>query len=75
VRPEPAAIAASGPPWAQCPGRLEDSLWLGKGRLAESNAAQVQAARQIVEGLGREIATPDEARDILQLKGRHDVRF
>jgi uncharacterized protein (DUF849 family) len=54
---------------------LEDSLWLGKGRLAESNAAQVRAARQIIEGLGREVATPDEAREILELKGPHDVRF
>jgi uncharacterized protein (DUF849 family) len=54
---------------------LEDSLWLGKGKLAESNAAQVRAARQIIEGLGREVATPDEAREILELKGPHDVRF
>jgi uncharacterized protein (DUF849 family) len=54
---------------------LEDSLWLGKGKLAESNAAQVRAARQIIEGLGREVATPDEARQILELKGPHDVRF
>jgi uncharacterized protein (DUF849 family) len=54
---------------------LEDSLWLGKGKLAESNAAQVKAARQIIEGLGREVATPDEARAILELKGQHDVRF
>lgn len=54
---------------------LEDSLWLGKGKLAESNAAQVQAARQIIEGLGRQIATADEARAILELKGPHDVRF
>ena len=54
---------------------LEDSLWLGKGRLAESNAAQVRAVRQIIEGLGREVATPDEARAILELKGPHDVKF
>lgn len=54
---------------------LEDSLWLGKGRLAESNAAQVKAARQIIEGLGREVATPDEAREILQLKGGDRVNF
>ena len=54
---------------------LEDSLWLGKGKLAQSNAAQVRAARQIIEGLGREIASPDEARAILELKGPHDVRF
>src|SRR5213078_3689446 len=49
---------------------LEDSLWLGPGKLAESNAAQVRAARTIVEAMGLEIATPDEARRILQLKGR-----
>lgn len=54
---------------------LEDSLWLGKGKLAESNAAQVTAARKMVEDLGMEIATPDEAREILQLKGGHDVNF
>ena len=48
---------------------LEDSLWLGPGTLAESNAAQVRAARQVVEGLGLEVATPDDAREILGLKG------
>ena len=48
---------------------LEDSLWAGPGKLAESNAQQVKLARQIIEGLGLEIATPDEARDILALKG------
>ncbi len=48
---------------------LEDSLWIGAGRLAESNAAQVRKVRQIIEGLGLEIATPDEAREILSLKG------
>jgi uncharacterized protein (DUF849 family) len=54
---------------------LEDSLWLGAGRLAESNAAQVRQARQIIEGLGLEIATPDEAREILALKGGDKVAF
>jgi len=54
---------------------LEDSLWLGPGRLAESNAAQVARARQIIEGLGLEIATPEEAREILGLKGGHLVEF
>ncbi len=49
---------------------LEDNLWDGPGRLAESNAQQVARARQIVEGLGLEIATPDEARQILGLKGK-----
>ncbi len=48
---------------------LEDSLWAGKGRLAQSNAEQVRIVRQIVEGLGLEIATPDEARAMLGLKG------
>ena len=54
---------------------LEDSLWLGGGRLAESNAAQVTQVRQIIEGLGLEIATPDEAREILALKGADRVGF
>jgi uncharacterized protein (DUF849 family) len=54
---------------------LEDSLWIGKGRLAQSNAQQVVAARQIIEGLGLEIATPDEARQILSLKGGDKVAF
>ncbi len=54
---------------------LEDSLWLGKGKLAESNAAQVRAVRSIIEGMGLSIATPDEARRILELKGRKEVGF
>lgn len=54
---------------------LEDSLWAGPGRLAETNAEQVRAARQIVEGLGLEIATPDEARELLALKGKDTVGF
>jgi uncharacterized protein (DUF849 family) len=54
---------------------LEDSLWLGPGKLAESNAAQVRAVRQIIEGMGLVIATPDEAREILKLKGRAAVGF
>ena len=52
---------------------LEDSLWIGKGQLARSNAEQVRKVRQILEGLGLEIATPDEAREILQLKGADQV--
>ena len=54
---------------------LEDSLWLGPGKLAESNAAQVRNAAKIIEGLGLEVATPDEAREILQLKGGNAVGF
>jgi uncharacterized protein (DUF849 family) len=54
---------------------LEDSLWAGPGRLAQSSAEQVQLARQIIEGLGLEIASPDEAREILALKGGDRVAF
>ncbi len=54
---------------------LEDSLWLGPGTLAASNAAQVEAARTIVEGLGLEVASADDARRMLQLKGGGDVGF
>lgn len=54
---------------------LEDSLWLDKGTLAKSNAAQVTRVRQIIEGLGLEVATPDEARQILALKGGDKVAF
>ena len=54
---------------------LEDSLWAGKGKLAKSNAEQVLLARKIIEGLGMEVATPDEARQILELKGGDKVAF
>lgn len=54
---------------------LEDSLWIGPGQLASSNAQQVTKVRAILEGLGLEIATPDEAREILQLKGASQVAF
>jgi uncharacterized protein (DUF849 family) len=54
---------------------LEDSLWSGPGRLASSNAEQVRAARQIIEGLGLSVANPDEAREILELKGGDQVAF
>jgi uncharacterized protein (DUF849 family) len=54
---------------------MEDSLWIGRGQLAKSNAEQVKRARQILEGLGLEIATPDDAREILELKGGDKVAF
>ena len=54
---------------------LEDSLWSGPGQLAASNAEQVGKARQIIEGLGLELATPDEAREMLELKGGDKVGF
>jgi uncharacterized protein (DUF849 family) len=54
---------------------LEDSLWVGPGRLAQSNAEQVACVRQIIEGLQLEIATPAEARERLALKGQDKVAF
>ena len=54
---------------------LEDSLWAGPGKLAETNAQQVRLVRQIIEGLGLEIASPEEAREILDLKGTDDLGF
>lgn len=54
---------------------LEDSLFISRGKLAESNAQQVQKIRRIVEDLGSEVATPDEAREILGLKGGDRVGF
>ncbi|WAL68536.1 3-keto-5-aminohexanoate cleavage protein [Amycolatopsis cynarae] len=47
---------------------LEDSLWIGKGRLAQSNAQQVRKIRAVVEDLGKPIATPDDAREMLALR-------
>ena len=54
---------------------LEDSLWLGRGTLAKSNAEQVAKVRRILEEVGLKIATPDEARSMLQLKGGNEVGF
>jgi uncharacterized protein (DUF849 family) len=54
---------------------LEDSIYLGKGQLAKSNAEQVRRIRTILENLSLEIADPTEARDILKLKGGDRVAF
>ncbi|HEY4374659.1 MAG TPA: 3-keto-5-aminohexanoate cleavage protein [Burkholderiales bacterium] len=54
---------------------LEDSLWDGPGSLAKTNAMQVQRIRSIIEALTLEVATPDEAREILELKGGNNVGF
>ena len=54
---------------------LEDSLWAGKGRLAQSNAEQVTIVRRLIEDLGLEVATPAEAREMLALKGGDQVNF
>ncbi|MBK5925884.1 3-keto-5-aminohexanoate cleavage protein [Rhodobaculum claviforme] len=54
---------------------LEDSLWGAPGRLATSNAEQVASVRRIIEGMGLEIATPQEARETLDLSGADTVAF
>jgi len=54
---------------------LEDSLYIGRGALAKSNAEQVAKIRRILEELSLEIATPKEAREILKLKGGDRVGF
>lgn len=54
---------------------MEDSLYISRGQLAESNAQQVNKIRRIIEDLGCEVATPDEAREILDLKGGDRVNF
>jgi uncharacterized protein (DUF849 family) len=54
---------------------LEDSLYIGRGELAKSNAQQVRKIRRIVEELGHEIASPADARKMLDLKGGDRVDF
>ena len=54
---------------------LEDSLYISRGQMAQSNAEQVAKIRRVLEGQGNEIATPDEARTILNLKGADQVHF
>lgn len=54
---------------------LEDSLWIEPGKLASSNAEQVSRMRVILEALNLEIATPDDARRMLGLKGADQVAF
>lgn len=54
---------------------LEDSLYLGKGQMAKSNAEQVRRIRAILENLSLDVATPAEARQMLELKGGDAVNF
>jgi len=54
---------------------LEDSLYLGKGQMAKTNAEQVTRIRSILENLSLEIASADEARQMLALKGGDAVNF
>jgi uncharacterized protein (DUF849 family) len=58
-----------------CRVGLEDNLYMEKGVLAKSNAEQVERVVKIARELGREIATPDEAREILKLKGKDTVKL
>jgi len=54
---------------------LEDSIWEKRGELAKSNASQVRRVRKIIDGLGLEVASPEEARETLNLKGKSEVGF
>lgn len=54
---------------------LEDSLYIGRGQLAENSAQQVAKVRRIIEELGLAVATPNEARSMLALKGGDAVAF
>ncbi|MDP6588231.1 MAG: 3-keto-5-aminohexanoate cleavage protein, partial [Alphaproteobacteria bacterium] len=54
---------------------LEDSLYAGKGKLAKSNAEQVTIIRSILENLSLEVASPNDAREMLALKGGDLVKF
>lgn len=54
---------------------LEDSLWDGPGQLAKSSAVQVQRIRSVIEALSLEVATPEDVRALLKLKGRDEVSF
>tara|TARA_X000000368_G_scaffold29000_1_gene21745 strand:+ start:487 stop:1416 length:930 start_codon:yes stop_codon:yes gene_type:complete len=54
---------------------LEDSLWDGPGNLAKKNADQVKRVREILDGLSLEVATSDEAREILGLKGKDNTNI
>ena len=54
---------------------LEDNLYISKGELAKSNAEQVEKAIRFAHELGLEVATPDDAREMLGLKGLDKVNF
>jgi uncharacterized protein (DUF849 family) len=54
---------------------LEDSLLISRGKMADNNAQQVEKIRRIIEDLGSEVASPEEAREILALKGGDRVNF
>jgi uncharacterized protein (DUF849 family) len=54
---------------------LEDSLWIGRGQLAKSNAEQVAKAKRMLEELGLAVASANDAREMLKLKGAKNVAF
>ena len=68
-------LALVFPAHADSSARLEDSLYLGKGQLAESNAQQVAKIKRILGELSLETASSDEAREMLALKGIEQVGF
>jgi uncharacterized protein (DUF849 family) len=65
------SVALGGNLWVG----LEDRLWTGKSRFASSNSEQTMLARKIIEALGLEVATPDDARAMLGFKGAYKVGF
>ena len=54
---------------------LEDSIWNGKGIHAKANAEQVLKVRKIIEGIGLEVASAQDTREILALKGKNNTSF
>jgi uncharacterized protein (DUF849 family) len=54
---------------------MEDNLYLGKGRLVKSNEESVKKIRHILEELGMDVATPDEVRKMLKLKGKDKTKL
>jgi len=54
---------------------MEDNLYLGKGRLVKSNEESVKKIRHIIEELSMDVATPDEVRKMLKLKGKKKTKF
>tara|TARA_A100001011_G_scaffold287069_1_gene297922 strand:- start:713 stop:1651 length:939 start_codon:yes stop_codon:yes gene_type:complete len=54
---------------------LEDSIWAGKGVHAKENSEQVKKIREVIEGVGLEVASPEETRKILVLKGKSNTEF
>jgi len=74
-RPQMQFLAASASMGGHVRVGLEDNLYIGKGELCKSNAEQVWKIKRILSELGMELASPDEAREMLSLKGGSNVGF